>query len=56
MLLPLALAQFICSYAASSMNVAVSNMAHDLGTTVYGIQPVITLFTLTEAGQKAPGL
>jgi len=55
MLLPLALAQFICSYAGSSMNVAVSNMAHDLGTTVYGIQAVITLFTLTMAVLMIPG-
>ena len=30
-LLPLALAQFICSYAASNMNVAISVIAKDLG-------------------------
>ena len=55
MLLPLVLGQFICSYAGSSMNVAVSNMAHDLGTTLYGIQAVITLFTLTMAVLMIPG-
>ena len=42
---PLALAQFICSYAASNMNVAISTIADDLGTTVTGIQTTITLFT-----------
>ena len=38
MLLPLVLAQFICSYAASNMNVAISDIATDLGTTVSGVQ------------------
>ena len=32
MILPLALAQFICSYAATNMNVAISAIAKDLGT------------------------
>ncbi len=54
-LLPLALAQFICSYAASNMNVAISNIAHDLGTTVIGVQTAITLFTLTMAALMIPG-
>src|SRR5690348_7659667 len=36
--IPLALAQFICSYAASNMNVAVTDIARDLGTTVIGVQ------------------
>ncbi len=30
-LLPLIFAQFVCSYAGSAMNVAVANVAHDLG-------------------------
>ena len=47
MLLPLALAQFIASYACTNMNVAVSNIAHDLNTTVIGVQTAITVFTLT---------
>src|SRR5215831_11547908 len=55
MLLPLALAQFIASYAATNMNVAVSNIAHDLGTTVIGVQTAITLFTLTMAALMIPG-
>ena len=55
MLLPLALAQFIASYACTNMNVAVSAIAHDLGTTVQGVQTVITLFTLTMAALMIPG-
>ena len=37
MILPLALAQFIASYAATNMNVAISAIATDLGTTVAGL-------------------
>lgn len=55
MLLPLALAQFIASYACTNMNVAVSAIAHDLNTTVQGVQTVITLFTLTMAALMIPG-
>jgi MFS family permease len=55
MLLPLALAQFIASYAATNMNVAVTNIAQDLGTTVIGVQTAITLFTLTMAALMIPG-
>ena len=32
--LPLALAQFVASYAGSNMNVAISSIASDLGTSV----------------------
>src|SRR3954447_26166577 len=53
--LPLALAQFICSYAGSNMNVAISTIAKDLGTTLTGIQTTITLFTLTMASLMIPG-
>lgn len=53
--LPLALAQFIASYAASNMNVAISTIADELGTTVSGIQTTITLFTLTMAALMIPG-
>jgi MFS family permease len=53
--LPLALAQFIASYAASNMNVAISTIAHDLDTDVTGIQTTITLFTLTMAALMIPG-
>lgn len=53
--LPLALAQFVASYAGSNMNVAISSIAADLGTTVTGIQTTITLFTLTMAALMIPG-
>src|ERR1700688_1595419 len=55
MILPLALAQFIASFAASNMNVAISAIAKDLGTTVSGVQTAITLFTLTMAALMIPG-
>src|SRR3954454_4233075 len=55
MLLPLVLAQFVCSYAASNMNVAISDIARDLGTDVTGVQQAITLFTLTMAALMIPG-
>ena len=47
MILPLALAQFIASYAATNMNVAISSIAADLGTDVAGVQTAITLFTFS---------
>src|SRR6185295_5885033 len=55
MILPLALAQFICSYAGTAMNVAITPMAEDLNTTVFGVQATITLFTLTMAALMIPG-
>jgi MFS family permease len=55
MIVPLALAQFIASYAATNMNVAISSIAKDLGTTVVGMQTTITLFTLTMASLMIPG-
>jgi MFS family permease len=55
MLLPLALAQFIASYAATTMNVSVTAIAKDLGTDVRGVQTAITLFTLTMAALMIPG-
>lgn len=54
-ILPLALAQFIASYAATNMNVAISSIAKDLGTTVAGVQMAITLLTLTMAALTIPG-
>jgi len=53
--LPLALAQFIASYAATNMNVAIGAIAADLHTTVIGLQTAITLFTLTMASLMIPG-
>ena len=55
MLLPLAMAQFLASYDSSSMNVAISNIAADLNTTVTGVQTTITLFTLTMAALMITG-
>ncbi len=55
MIVPLALAQFIASYAATNMNVAISTIAKDIGTTVIGMQTTITLFTLTMASLMIPG-
>jgi MFS family permease len=55
MLLPLVLAQFLCSFAATTMNVAISSIASDLGTTVSGVQTAITAFTLTMAALMIPG-
>jgi MFS family permease len=49
MLLPLAAAQFVCSFAGSNMNVAINSIAKDLGTTIQGVQTAITLFLLTMA-------
>jgi MFS family permease len=55
MIVPLALAQFTASYAATNMNVAISSIAKDIGTTVVGMQTTITLFTLTMASLMIPG-
>jgi MFS family permease len=55
MLVPLALAQFICSFAGSNMNVMISDISHDLNTTVPGVQVCITLFLLTMAALMIPG-
>jgi len=52
---PLALAQFVCSYAGTTMNVSISNIAQDLGTDVHSIQITITFFTLTMAALMIPG-
>jgi MFS family permease len=55
MVLPLALAQFVASYAGTNMNVAISTIADDIGTTVIGMQTAITLFTLTMASLMIAG-
>jgi MFS family permease len=54
-LIPLALAQFICSFAGSNMNVMINDMSEDLNTTVQGIQVAITLFLLVMAAFMIPG-
>ncbi len=55
MLIPLALAQFICSFAGSNMNVMINSISHDLNTTVQGVQVAITLFLLVMAALMIPG-
>jgi MFS family permease len=54
-LLPLALAQFICSFAGSNMNVMINDISDDLDTDVQGVQIAITLFLLTMAILMIPG-
>jgi MFS family permease len=49
LLVPLALAQFICSFAGSNMNVMITDISKDLDTTVQGVQAAITLFLLVMA-------
>jgi MFS family permease len=55
MLLPLALAQFICSFAGSNMNVMINDISEDLDTTVQGVQVAITVFLLVMAAFMIPG-
>jgi MFS family permease len=55
MLIPLALAQFIGSFAGSNMNVMITQISHDLNTTVQGVQVAITLFLLVMAALMIPG-
>src|SRR3954447_17233758 len=54
-LLPLALAQFICSFAGSNMNVMINDISVDLDTTVQGVQVAITIFLLVMAALMIPG-
>ncbi len=54
-LVPLALAQFICSFAGSNMNVMINDISTDLGTTVQGVQIAITIFLLVMAALMIPG-
>ncbi len=55
MLIPLALAQFICSFAGSNMNVMITDISNDLDTTVKGVQTAITVFLLVMAALMIPG-
>jgi MFS family permease len=54
-LVPLALAQFICSFAGSNMNVMINDISTDLDTTVQGVQTAITVFLLVMAALMIPG-
>src|SRR3982750_3234902 len=53
-LAPLPLAQFICSFAGSNMNVMINDITEDLNTTVQGVQATITLFLLVMAVLMIP--
>ncbi len=55
MLAPLALTQFVASFAGSNMNVSINSIAKDLGTDVHGVQTAITLFLLCMAALMIPG-
>jgi MFS family permease len=55
LLLPLALTQFVASFAGSAMNVSISSISTDLDTTVHGVQTAITLFLLCMAALMIPG-
>ena len=52
--MPLALAQFICSFAGSNMNVMINDISEDLDTTVEGVQTAITIFLLVMAALMIP--
>jgi MFS family permease len=54
LILPLALAQFICSFAGSNMNVMIDDISDDLDTSVKGVQTTITLFLLIMAVLMIP--
>src|SRR4051794_25287795 len=54
MLVPLALAQVIFSFAGSNMNVMINSITEDLDTTVQGVQVCITLFLLVMAALMIP--
>jgi MFS family permease len=54
-LAPLALAQFVCSFAGSNMNVMIKDISDDLDTTVQGVQVAITIFLLVMAALMIPG-
>jgi hypothetical protein len=47
-------AQFICSFAGSNMNVMITDISHDLDTSVQGVQVCITLFLLVMAALMIP--
>ena len=55
MLITLASGQFVMALDSSVMNVSISTVASDLGTTVTGIQTAITLYTLVMASLMITG-
>ena len=55
LLAPLALTQFVASFAGSNMNVAITSISKDLDTSIHGVQTAITLFLLCMAALMIPG-
>src|ERR1700677_4253747 len=51
----LAASQFLMTLDPSLMNVSIRQVAHDVGTTVTGIQTAITLYTLVMASFMITG-
>ncbi len=54
-LVTLASGQFLMTLDSSVMNVSIAQVANDVGTTVTGIQTVITLYTLVMAALMITG-
>jgi len=54
-LLTLASGQFLMTLDSSVMNVSIAQVAHDVGTTVTGVQTAITLYTLVMATMMITG-
>src|SRR5262249_4095974 len=54
-LLTLAAGQFLMTLDSSVMNVSIAQVAHDVGTTVTGIQGAITAYTLVMAALMLTG-
>jgi MFS family permease len=52
--MPLALAEFICSFADSNMNVMIDSIKTGLHTTIQGVQVCLTLFLLVMAALMIP--
>ena len=48
-------AQFVMVLDSTVMNVSISNVAHDLGTSITGMQAAITFYTLTMAALMLTG-
>lgn len=54
-LVTLAAGQFLMALDSSVMNVSIATVAHDVGTTVTGVQGAITAYTLVMAMFMIPG-
>ncbi|MEU6558870.1 MFS transporter [Nocardia nova] len=54
-LVPLALAQFICGFAGTDLAVMITGISADLGTGAAGVRLVVTLYLLIMAALMIPG-